>query len=172
MASAIRPCIWMCSSRLAKTIQYRVRNKESSTTQQTLLEVKWRCWWEARRTKRQAGVQQQQQQRIKIGWVNRLLRCHYIPFWIFSTDVCRLEDCQHLIFLIPHQYLPREENAAYILISAPLSAQKVGVYLVSPKVQSYWLARWNSEGFHEWEAVFSKIFFLKKNNKTKPKVFC
>lgn len=27
----------------------------------------------------------QQQQRIKIGWANRPLGCHYIPFWIWKT---------------------------------------------------------------------------------------
>lgn len=90
--------------------------------------------------KKQAGVQQQ---RIKIGSINRLLRCHYIPFWIFSTGIW-FADCQQPISLIPHQYSPREENVAYILISAPLLAQKVEVYLVSLKVQSYWLGRWYS----------------------------
>lgn len=100
---------------------------------------------------------------------NRLLRSHYIPFWIFSTGLCHLTHCQQLIFLISLQYLPREENAAYILISAPLLAQKVEEWLVSLKVQSYWLGRWNSVGFHQWESLFLRFFFLKKKEQNKTK---
>lgn len=134
-----------------------------SLTQETLLKAKWRCW----RRKKQIGVQHQQ--KTETGWVNGLLKCHCISFWIFSTGVCHLVGCQQLIFLILHQYLPREENAAYILISAPFLAQKVKVYLVSFKVQSYWLGRWNSVGFHQWEALFLKFFFLKKPNQNQTK---